>query len=47
MSAREEAIVSGKETVHGVLTDRVLRTFEAIRACGPPRSRGRRIAGRF
>src|SRR5512138_157388 len=37
LSAQEQAIVDGKKVLHGTVTDRVLRMFEAIRAYGPPR----------
>src|SRR5512135_3380466 len=37
LSAQERAIQSGKKVLHGTVTDRVLRMFEAIRAYGPPR----------
>ncbi|MCL4181411.1 MAG: glycyl radical protein, partial [Verrucomicrobia bacterium] len=37
LSAQEAAIESGKKVLHGTVTDRVLRMFEAIRASGPPR----------
>ena len=37
LSAQEEAIESGKQTLHGGVTDRVVRLFEAIRSYGPPR----------
>ena len=37
LSAQEQAIESGKKVVHGTVTDRVLRMYEAIRAYGPPR----------
>jgi hypothetical protein len=37
LSAQELAIESGKKVVHGTVTDRVLRMYEAIRAYGPPR----------
>jgi formate C-acetyltransferase len=37
LSAQERAIVEGKKVLHGTVTDRVLRTFDAIRAYGPPR----------
>jgi len=32
LSAQEEAIESGKTALHGNVTDRVVRLFEAIRA---------------
>ena len=37
LSAQEQAIESVKKVVHGTVTDRVLRMYEAIRAYGPPR----------
>ena len=37
LSSQESAIESGKKVVHGTVTDRVLRMYEAIRAYGPPR----------
>ncbi len=37
LSAQEEAIESGKKVLHGTVTERVLRMYEAIRAYGPPR----------
>src|SRR5512136_3279327 len=37
LSAQERAIESGKKVLHGTVTDRVLRMFEAIRSYGPPR----------
>ena len=37
LSAQEQAIESGKKIVHGTVTDRVMRLYEAIRAYGPPR----------
>ena len=37
LSAQEQAIVDGKKVLHGTVTDRVLRMFEAIRTSGPPR----------
>src|SRR5512141_421740 len=37
LSAQEKAIAEGKKVLHGTVTDRVLRMFEAIRASGPPR----------
>src|SRR5512141_3395426 len=37
LSAQEQAIVDGKKVLHGTVTDRVLRMFEAIRSFGPPR----------
>src|SRR5215472_1738730 len=37
LSAQEEAIEGGKKVVHGKVTDRVLRMYEAMRAYGPPR----------
>src|SRR5512143_2204829 len=36
-SAQEKAIADGKKVLHGTVTDRVLRMFEAIRTAGPPR----------
>lgn len=38
LSAQEQAIESGKKVIHGTVTDRVLRMYEAIRAFGPPRA---------
>jgi pyruvate formate-lyase/glycerol dehydratase family glycyl radical enzyme len=37
LTAQEEAIQSGKKVLHGTVTDRVLRMYEAVRAYGPPR----------
>ena len=37
LSAQEHAIESGNKVLHGTVTDRVLRMYEAIRAYGPPR----------
>jgi formate C-acetyltransferase len=37
LSAQEEAIEGGKKVVHGKVTERVLRLYEATRAYGPPR----------
>src|SRR5512142_948645 len=37
LSAQEQAIVDGKKVLHGTVTDRVLRLFEAVRSFGPPR----------
>ncbi|MFO1429949.1 MAG: pyruvate formate lyase family protein [Candidatus Competibacteraceae bacterium] len=37
LSAQEAAIEGGKKVMHGTVTDRVLRLYEAIRAYGPPR----------
>ncbi len=37
LSAQEAAIESGKTVMHGTVSDRVLRMYEAIRAYGPPR----------
>jgi len=37
LSAQEQAIESGKKVVHGKVTDRVLRMYEAVRGYGPPR----------
>jgi pyruvate formate-lyase/glycerol dehydratase family glycyl radical enzyme len=37
LSLQEEAIESGKKVLHGTVTDRVLRMYEAIRGYGPPR----------
>jgi len=36
LSAQEAAIESGKLVMHGTVTDRALRMYEAIRAYGPP-----------
>jgi pyruvate formate-lyase/glycerol dehydratase family glycyl radical enzyme len=36
LSAQEAAIESGKKTMHGAVTERVLRIYEAIRSYGPP-----------
>src|SRR5512136_2309130 len=36
-TAQERAIIEGKKVLHGTVTDRVLRMFEAIRSYGPPR----------
>jgi pyruvate formate-lyase/glycerol dehydratase family glycyl radical enzyme len=37
LSAQEHAIASGASVVHGAVTDRVQRLYEAIRGYGPPR----------
>ena len=37
LSAQEEAIESGKQVIHGTVTDRVLRLYEAIHPSQPPR----------
>ena len=37
LSAQEEAIESGKQVMHGTVTDRVLRLYEAIHPSQPPR----------
>ena len=37
LSAQEAAIASGNNVIHGTVTDRVSRMYEAIRAYGPPR----------
>lgn len=37
LSAQEEAIQSGRKTVHGTATDRILRLFESINPSQPPR----------
>ena len=37
LSAQEQAIESGNTVLHGTVTDRVVRMYEAIRAYGPPR----------
>ena len=37
LSTQEQAIIDGKKVLHGTVTDRVLRMFEAIRTYGPPR----------
>ena len=37
LSAQEQAILDGKKVMHGTVTDRVLRMFDAIRSYGPPR----------
>src|SRR5512136_697920 len=37
LSTQEQAIVDGKKVLHGTVTDRVLRMFDAIRSYGPPR----------
>ncbi|HTY85826.1 MAG TPA: pyruvate formate lyase family protein [Candidatus Acidoferrum sp.] len=36
LSAQEAAIESGKQVMHGMVTDRALRMYEAIRKYGPP-----------
>src|SRR4051794_12531194 len=36
-STQEQAIREGKKVLHGKVTDRVRRMFEAMRAYGPPR----------
>jgi pyruvate-formate lyase len=37
LSPQELAIATGKNVIHGTVTDRVQRLFDAIRAYGPPR----------
>ena len=37
LSAQEQAIASGAKTIHGAVSERNLRLFEAVRAYGPPR----------
>ncbi|MFO1146744.1 MAG: pyruvate formate lyase family protein [Alsobacter sp.] len=37
LSAQEQALASGAKVLHGSVSDRVLRMFEAIRSYGPPR----------
>jgi pyruvate formate-lyase/glycerol dehydratase family glycyl radical enzyme len=37
LSAQEQAIESGNKVLHGIVTDRVQRMYESIRAYGPPR----------
>ena len=37
MSAQEAAIANGNKIVHGTVTDRVLRLYEAIHPSNPPR----------
>jgi pyruvate formate-lyase/glycerol dehydratase family glycyl radical enzyme len=37
LSAQEQALASGAKTLHGSVSDRVLRMYEAIRSYGPPR----------
>src|SRR5512144_3435564 len=37
LSAQEQSIVAGTKVLHGAVTDRVLRMFEAVRSSGPPR----------
>ena len=37
LSAQELAIATGKNVIHGTVTDRVQRLFQTIRAYGPPR----------
>jgi isethionate sulfite-lyase len=37
LSSQEQALKEGKKVLHGTVTDRVLRMFEAMRAYGPPR----------
>ncbi|MFO1475589.1 MAG: pyruvate formate lyase family protein [Verrucomicrobiota bacterium] len=37
LSAQEAAIESGRAVMHGAVTDRVLRLYEAVRSFGPPR----------
>ena len=37
LSSQEAAIVTGKRAVHGEVSERVLRLFDAIRGYGPPR----------
>jgi isethionate sulfite-lyase len=38
LSAQEAAVESGKTIMHGTVTDRVLRLYEAVRNFGPPRA---------
>jgi hypothetical protein len=35
LSAQDQAIESGKNVVHGTVTDRCLRLYEAVRGYGP------------
>jgi formate C-acetyltransferase len=37
LSAQELAISTGKNVIHGTVTDRVERLYQSIRAYGPPR----------
>jgi Pyruvate formate lyase-like len=37
LSEQEQAIESGNKVLHGTVTDRVQRMYEAIRTYGPPR----------
>ena len=37
LTSQEQAIESGSNVMHGTVTDRVLRMYEAIRGYGPPR----------
>jgi pyruvate-formate lyase len=37
LSAQEQAIASGAKSMPGLVTDRVLRLYEGMRAYGPPR----------
>src|SRR5258708_6502036 len=37
LSPQELAIATGKNVIHGTVTDRVQRLYESIRAYGPPR----------
>lgn len=37
LSAQEQALLEGRRLLHGTVTDRFLRLFEAIRSYGPPR----------
>lgn len=36
LSAQEAAIASGRQVMHGTVTERVLRMYEAVRRYGPP-----------
>src|SRR5512135_3788032 len=37
LSAQERALAEGRKVLHGTVTDRVLRMFDAIRSSGTPR----------
>lgn len=37
LSTQEQAIERGNKIVHGTVTDRVVRIYDAVRIYGPPR----------
>jgi hypothetical protein len=38
LSVQEQAVESGNLVIHGTVTDRVLRMYEAVLNYGPPRA---------